>query len=633
MARFNDRDKYFTRHLFGAGLECPVKLCYYRKDYPQNQQSRPYIEHAIYNKRLLTSLGRSVYPNGIFVDDEQVKKAADKTRQLLQRDEVVLFDATFEHRQMMARLPIVHKSGNQLTVFYIRTKAFDSRKHRITDAQGEINSKWKKYLLDFAYQIYLIQKNYPDLHIQTILVMPEKSSTAYTDSLPLLLHPLDNNSKAESIDASNQELLAKLDVTEVVERLVSRHNLAEKHLPKATLKKTLDYFAKVFFGNEKPDPKIGVKCKSCEFRIETERLNKGAKSGFNECWSPVMSEGNPSENHIFDLIGPGTHRRLANENYDQKDIPADTIFSSASVVQSEGRISQEMRQALQVHKRKDEEIPEEIIRPVLFEELKSWQFPLHFLDFEAGNYAVPVRKKRRPYHLVVFQFSCHTLYPDGSWKHREWIDDFKTGYPNYELVRKLKLIPDINEGTIVQYSNFERNALKTIRSELLQEQDEIRDAHQLVDWIEKIINRHDSSHSQPPYIADLSRLVKNFYYNREMESSLSIKDVLRSVMSHSSYLKNLYTKPFSSSNFDQIIWWQPDGEGGARNPYSILTETGESPIRRGTEAMVVYGKMIAQELDPERHEAYQNALLKYCELDTLAMMMIYQHWQKKMEQA
>ncbi len=631
MARFKDRDKYLTRHLFGAGLECPVKLYYYRQDYPQNQRSRPFIKHAVYNKRLLTALARSVYPNGIFIDEKQVKKAAYKTSELLQREEVVLFDAVFEHQQMMARLPIVHKTDNQLTVFYVRTKAFDSRKHRITDSKGHINSKWEKYLLDFAYQVYLIQMNHSNLNIQAILVMPEKSSSAYTDNLPLLLDPLDYSSKTESVDASNQELLAKLNVTEVVNSLINQSNFAEYYLPESTLKKTLHYLSKVYFGNDKPESKVGKKCKSCEFRIEPERLGKGNKSGFNECWSSVMSEENPSENHIFDLIGPGTNRRLANGNYDQKDIPDDSIFSSTSVVQSEGRISQEMRQALQVHKKKDKEVPEEIIRPVLFDELDRWQFPLHFLDFEAGNYAVPVRKNRRPYHLVVFQFSCHTLYHDGNWKHREWIDDLQSGYANYELIRRLKRIPDIKEGTIVQYSNFERNALKTIRSELQYERDEISDANQLINWIEKIINRPDSSHSQPPYIADLSRLVKNFYYNRQMESSLSIKDVLRSVMSHSSYLKDIYSKPYSSSNFDQIIWWQSDGQGGARNPYNILTETGDSPIRRGTEAMVVYGKMIAQELNESRHEAYQNALLKYCELDTLAMMMIFQHWQRKME--
>ncbi|PAU95728.1 hypothetical protein CK503_01315 [Aliifodinibius salipaludis] len=630
MARFNDRDKYLTRHLFGAGLECPVKLYYYRQGYPQNKQSRPFIEHAIYNKRLLTALVRSVYPDGILVDEKQVPKAADKTHQLLQSANVVLFDAVFEHKSMMARLPIVHKTGNKLTAFYIRTKAFDSRKHRITDANGFINSKWEKYILDFAYQVYLIQNNFPGLDIQAMLVMPEKSSSAYTDNLPLLLHPLDNSQKVVDVDFSNQELLAKLDVTEVVEKLVSQPVFAENYLPKPTLKETLKYFSAVYSGDDKPEPEVGLKCKNCEFRIEENRVGEGEKSGFNECWSPVMSEGSPSKNHIFDLIGPGTNRRLANGNYDQGDIPLDSIFSSASVIKSEGRISQEMRQALQVHKRKNEDVPEEIIRPVLFEELDRWEFPLHFLDFEAGNFAVPIRKNRTPYHLVVFQFSCHTLYQDGTWKHREWIDDLNSGYSNYELVRRLKDISDIEEGTIVQYSNFERHALKTIRSELLKEHDEISDAIQLVSWIEQLINRHDSSHSQPPYIADISRLVKNFYYNREMESSLSIKDVLRSVMSHSSYLKEIYSRPYSSSNFRDIIWWQPDGKGGAKNPYAVLTESGDSPIRRGTEAMVVYGKMIAQKLDPKKKQAYQNALLKYCELDTLAMMMIFQHWQEKM---
>jgi hypothetical protein len=631
MARFNDRENYMTRHLFGAGLECPVKLYYYRQNYPQNQQSRPFIEHAIFNKRLLTALARSVYPDGTYVDEKQVQKAAKKTSQHLQGNEVVLFDAVFEYQNMMARIPIVHKTGNNITVFYIRTKAFDSRKHRITDDEGHINSKWKKYILDLVYQVYLVRKNWPEADIQAMLVMPEKSSNAYTNNLPLLLHPLDNSVKTSSFDATNQELLAKLNVSEIVEQLMNESDFAENYLPKSTLKDSLHFFRKIYFGDEKPDPEVGLKCKRCEFRIELDRVNQ-ENSGFNECWSSVMPVENPSDNHIFNLIGPGTNKRLSNGNYDPRDISADSIFSSESIVKTEGRISQEMRQALQIYKSQQQEVPDEIIRPVLFEELDRWEFPLHFLDFEAGNYAVPVRKGRRPYHLVVFQFSCHTLFSDGRWRHHEWIDDFANDYPNYELIRQLQDVPHIEEGTIVQYSNFERHALTTIRRELTNDFADIPDADNLIFWLEKIINRHDSSSPQPPYVADLSRLVKNYYYNREMEDSLSIKEVLSSVMSHSSYLKNIYSKPYSSNNFDHIIWWQPDGQGGARNPYSILTETGDSPIRRGTEAMVTYGKMIAQALDPEKYKAYKNALLKYCELDTLAMMMIYQHWKNKMKQ-
>ncbi|HKK46662.1 MAG TPA: hypothetical protein VJ964_14145, partial [Balneolaceae bacterium] len=174
-----------------------------------------------------------------------------------------------------------------------------------------------------------------------------------------------------------------------------------------------------------------------------------------------------------------------------------------------------------------------------------------------------------------------------------------------------------------------RNALKNIRRELMHEDSEISDSKELISWIETIINRRDSTSEEAPFMVDLSRQVRNFYYNREMEDSLSIKDVLKSIMSLSKVLKQTYSQPYSSENFDGIQWWQPDGRGGARNPYNILVESGDSPIHRGTEAMVVYGKLISQNISKEKLDAYQKALLKYCELDTLAMLMIYQHWQQK----
>ncbi|MEL7834938.1 DUF2779 domain-containing protein [Fodinibius sp. N2] len=632
MASFNDWSTYFTRHLFGAGLECPIKLYYYAQGYPQNQQSRPFIEHAIYNKRLLTALARSVFSDAHFVNGQKVSEAASETDQLLNEQSAVLFDAVFEHQNMMARLPIVEKSENELTLYYVRTKAFDSRKNRLLNSEGNLKSKWEKYLLDFAYQVFVARHNYPNANLRAVLVMPEKSGQSYMDDLPHLLQPFDDGRDGwEKVDESNQELLAKLDVTNIVERLLDDSSYAENYLPKSNLEDTLTFFRDLYFNKTKADSGVGIKCKRCEFRIEHERLEAGTKSGFNECWEAITGRNNASQNHIFDLIGPGTNTRLSNKNYWQTDISTATIFSPESIVKGKGRISQEMRQALQIYKSQQKEVPEEIVRPALFKELNRWQFPLHFLDFEAGNYAVPVRRSCRPYHLVVFQFSCHTLFSDGRWRHYEWIDDFKSGYPNYELIRQLQEVPYIEEGTIVQYSNFERHALKTIRGELTEDFSEVSDAGDLIFWLEKIINRHDSSHHQPPYIADLSRLVKKFYYNREMENSLSIKDVLSSVMSHSPYLKNIYTKPYSSSNFDNMIWWQADGKGGAQNPYSILTESGDSSIRRGTQAMVVYGKLIARDYCADELATYQKALLKYCELDTLAMMMIYQHWQELMK--
>jgi len=624
------RKQYFTKHLFGAGVECPTKLFYYAENYPENQEAVPFIEHAIFNKRLVRGLARSAFPGGIFIDEETIKKAAQETQKRLQRDEVILFDPIFEYQKVMSRLAILQKSGNQLTAFQMQTKAYDSRKHRLTSKEGRIYDKWRSYLLDFAYQLYPLKQKFPDHDIQALLVMPEKSGRAYTDNLPSLLHALEKGTFSESIPLANQELLVKLDVSDLINKVWYDSGFADEYLPKSTFEDSVNYLRNLYFEKEKATPPVGQQCKDCEFRTEVRRIKRGTKSGFNECWSPHMKTENPSETHVFDLIGPGTNHWIRKGVYDQREIALDDVRTPESVVKAKGRITHAMRQALQIHKVQAHSVPEEIFRPAIAKELKRWKYPLHFLDFEAGNYAIPVKENRSPYHLVVFQFSCHTLQENGEWVHYQWLDDLQSGYPNYELVRQLMQVPDIEEGTIIQYSNFERNALKKIRNELVAEKDQVHDAEELIAWMEKIIQRNDSSHHQPPYVADLSRLVKNFYYNREMRNSLSIKDVLRSVMSHCNFLKEKYSNPYNSHNFEEMLWWQPDGMGGTRNPYKLLMETGEAPIRRGTEAMVVYGKLIAKQWSAEELSALRQALLKYCELDTLAMVMIYQHWKYKL---
>ena len=42
--------------------------------------------------------------------------------------------------------------------------------------------------------------------------------------------------------------------------------------------------------------------------------------------------------------------------------------------------------------------------------------------------------------------------------------------------------------------------------------------------------------------------------------------------------------------------------------------------------MMVYAKMQFTEMTDKEREYYRNALLRYCELDTLAMVMIYEGW-------
>ena len=52
-----------------------------------------------------------------------------------------------------------------------------------------------------------------------------------------------------------------------------------------------------------------------------------------------------------------------------------------------------------------------------------------------------------------------------------------------------------------------------------------------------------------------------------------------------------------------------------------LDEVGE-----GGAAMIAYAKLQYCELPDAEREAIRTALLRYCELDTLAMVMLYEYW-------
>ncbi|SHF65803.1 protein of unknown function [Fodinibius roseus] len=630
MAETSGTTPYFTKHLFRAGLQCPTKLYYKARGYPEDRSALPFLMHAGFNRKLLKSLIRSVYPAGKYIDGDTIEESAARTREYFEASEIVLFDPVFTCRQMMAKLPLVVKNGQQLTVFQVQTKAFSSRKHQLLDRKGDIPPKWRKYLLGFAYQLYILQKAYPGCSVLPLLVLPDKAGYAQTDGLPALLKPFETPAATPpSVPGENQQLLAKLDVREPVRRVREDPGFAETYLPKPSFPQSVEYLREIYLREQKVEPEVGYKCRNCEFNIGQAQQSGGAQSGFGECWeSKQPGEGGDDPDHVFELMGPGTRQLMEREIFYQRNIDNGDIHSVASIAGGEGRITETMRRALQIHKTTSTEVPGEIMRASLRKELRRWEYPLHFLDFEAGNYAVPVRRGRPPYHLVVFQFSCHTLRKDGRWQHHQWIDSPGNGYPNYELVRRLMEIPHISKGTIVQYSNFERNALKIIRRELRDEAEMVPDSPRLIRWIEDIIRRNDSNHPPSPYLADLSRLVKNYYYNNEMENSLSIKDVLQSVMTRSDYLAKAYSKPYNSQNFEEIIWWQSDSSGKARNPYTILEESGSGAVRRGTEAMYIYGKLIAGNMSKKEKSAYRKSLLRYCELDTLAMVMIYQHWKQ-----
>jgi hypothetical protein len=146
---------------------------------------------------------------------------------------------------------------------------------------------------------------------------------------------------------------------------------------------------------------------------------------------------------------------------------------------------------------------------------------------------------------------------------------------------------------------------------------------------------------------DLLKLVKQYYYHPLMGGSNSLKYVLPAILTSSDYLQEKYSRPIYGKNSsirslnydDGWVWIKKDPNGAVINPYELLPPLFEgidddqieqflmkSNIREGGAAMTAYAKMQFASITKTEKTSIIKGLLKYCELDTLAMVMVWEYW-------
>lgn len=94
-----------------------------------------------------------------------------------------------------------------------------------------------------------------------------------------------------------------------------------------------------------------------------------------------------------------------------------------------------------------------------------------------------------------------------------------------------------------------------------------------------------------------------------------------------------------------MVWkWIEWKEGNIVDPYKKLPKlfqdvsdknmellSEEDELSNGGAALTAYGRMQFSEINEYEKKELEKALLKYCELDTLAMVMIYEAWRDMLD--
>ena len=208
--------------------------------------------------------------------------------------------------------------------------------------------------------------------------------------------------------------------------------------------------------------------------------------------------------------------------------------------------------------------------------LNTLSYPLYFLDFETMQLAIPQYPGTKPYQQIPFQYSLHYIEePGGELKHREFLAE--SGKDSRRAIAE-SLCRDIPQNVCVTAYNkgFECGRLKEL-------------AAQFPDLAGHLLNIQEN-------IRDLLiPFQSGYYYNRAMGGSFSIKSVLPALF--------------------------PDDP--------MLDYHNLEGIHNGSEAMTIFPKI--KDMPPEEQAAARKNLLAYCELDTYAMVKVWEALLKAIE--
>jgi hypothetical protein len=619
---------HLSKSDFQLASTCPKKLVYKKANYPTANDTNEYMEMLAQGGYIVGKMATMLFPDGIEMDGN-IQDCIAQTQTFLQQENVVLFEPAIVSGQKLVRVDILVKQGNSLHLIEVKAKSHN------TDEQQD-KAKLKKYIDDVAYQYSVLREAFPGCKIKCSLLMPDKAKRTAIEDLAawfsIKKQDKKNDQEVEELPAQQKPAFNKPEVVFTFESALNKEEYIARLAKKGILEyqdvteaveemqheinqRASDFLRILNEGISANDYKITKGCKACEFNTPDKQQN-----GYKECWGDLAY----TEPNIFDLYYGGSIGHYTKGYYFDElivegktnlfDIDPERLKNSKGELGSRGT-----RQLLQIENTRNNT---EWISNELKSIANNLKYPLHFIDFETYTGALPFHKGMRPYELIAFQWSCHTIHKPGATPvHSEWIHTGEkfpnpSEFPNFEFARSLmKQIG--TSGTPLMWATHENTVLRTILNQM--EVYDVKD-EPLRNWLFDIITDGDKEGR----LVDMNKMTQEHYFHPYMKGKTSIKKVLPAVWSHHPYLHEV--EHFKDYVPDEFL-------GGILDPYDTLTsglseaEWDDEVVSGGTAAMRAYHRIRFDDtLTKEKRNELRYQLLQYCKLDTMAMVIIAHHW-------
>jgi hypothetical protein len=631
-------------------LECPRKLVYATDDkhYANTKKTDDLLKSLAEGGHQVGALAKLMYPGGVEITAKSIDDQIRETDLLLEQADITLFEPTFRHGNLVVRVDVLVKRGQDIKLIEVKAKGFNPATGSFRGKQNPIEKAWRPYLYDVAFQNLVLQRSHPEWNITPYLMLLDTSATASEAGVGaqfLVVH--DGNRTDVTVRPGfdpatlKTPLLRTHDVTE--ELLLLKANPVETPAGEIGFEDLIEWLAGQLETGQEFPAYPGSQCKKCEFYCDPQEVTDEKHSGWAECMESAYHRPMrlPRTETVFGLCG---HRSVGNLLGPNKLALAEVNIDDLNVKEVNGTISPSQRHAMQVAEARAEWASMHLERDALRDAIAQWKFPLHFIDFETSRPALPFHQGRRPNDLLLFQFSHHILSTDGRLRHANECLVAEPGVePSIAVVRALRDALSENDGTVVHWWDHEKTVLKVIQKRI--EASDESDRKDLIRFIDTLVGDETGQGR----LADLGRLVEKTAFFQGTNGRSSIKKVLPAVLVLSDLLKERYSQPIygtetmPSLNFPSGWIWLRVKNGQVQDPYELLEpilldnavleaieqadeeDAGcQSFIANGGAAMVAYAKLQSPDLSGDERKLIQVQLKRYCELDTLAMVMVYE---------
>lgn len=469
-------------------------------------------------------------------------------------------------------------------------------------------------------------------------------------------------------------LIAEVNVEEAIEMLRTRDAQSDATRWKGkTLDQLVDDACQLVRDDVSVDPATerGWKCRGCQFNTPA---TESKQCGFDVCWGtnatsarnlfqlyygrtytppelgtgPDVNEDDEWVNHVVSTHGKGNTLKVADLSPEGDDTGKES---------GKSRVQRRTRQikAARANETQFSDDFASIVKARLMP--KGGTGILRFMDFETTSACLPYAIGMYPYQVVAFQFSVHSLVVKndefdlsrihhveslciGESTDRD-IHDQDVAFATSLKEALTEPWDGVNDevSPVFHWASHERTVMRMVSERL-----SARGGHDdLVQWLNATCAKEDND--PPGRLLDLLKLAEANTFHPLQQGRFSIKKFLPALCSSDDALKVIADLKFDMSGLDA-------DETGCRDPYKSLhpiadflgdsdtglvtddddddEEAGEG-IRNGTSAMRAYQQLRFSECvqwkdankKPIDNVAVEKALLKYCELDTAAMVVVW----------